>query len=200
MNEERLKKQFAFIEEIDKEKNVFRQTYLADGKRKENDAEHSWHLAVMAMLMCEHANEDIDVYRTMSMVLIHDLIEIDAGDTYAYDAQGNKTKREREIKAADRLFNILPKDQAEKMRGLWDEFEAGITPEAKFANSLDKLQPIMLNNASGGKSWEEHGVCASQVYKRNAKTPDGSRAMWEYAEKNFIEPNLGRSLSDDREK
>ena len=130
MNEERLKKQFAFIEEIDKEKNVFRQTYLADGKRKENDAEHSWHLAVMAMLMCEHANEDIDVYRTMSMVLIHDLIEIDAGDTYAYDAQGNKTKREREIKAADRLFNILPKDQAEKMRGLWDEFEAGITPEA----------------------------------------------------------------------
>ena len=200
MNEERLKKQFAFIEEIDREKNVFRQTYLADGKRKENDAEHSWHLAVMAMLMCEHANEDIDVYRTMSMVLIHDLIEIDAGDTYAYDAQGNKTKREREIKAADRLFNILPKDQAEKMRGLWDEFEAGITPEAKFANSLDKLQPIMLNNASGGKSWEEHGVCASQVYKRNAKTPDGSRAMWEYAEKNFIEPNLGRSLWDDREK
>ncbi len=194
MDKTRMDKQYDFLREIDKEKSIFRQTYLADGSRKENDAEHSWHLAMMVMLMCEHANEPVDRLHVMEMVLIHDLIEIDAGDTYAYDTAGNKTKRERELKAADRLFNILPKDQADRLRGLWDEFEENITPEARFANSLDKMQPLMLNDASGGKSWTEHDVHNSQVYKRNERTHEGSEAMWKYSDEHFIKPNIGRSL------
>lgn len=194
MDRTRMDKQYDFLREIDKEKSIFRQTYLADGSRKENDAEHSWHLAMMAMLMCEHANELVDRLHVMEMVLIHDLIEIDAGDTYAYDTAGNKTKRERELKAADRLFNILPKDQADRLRGLWDEFEENITPEARFANSLDKMQPLMLNDASGGKSWTEHDVHNSQVYKRNERTHEGSEAMWKYSDEHFIKPNIGKSL------
>lgn len=194
MDRTRMDKQYDFLREIDKEKSIFRQTYLADGSRKENDAEHSWHLAMMTMLMCEHANEPVDRLHVMEMVLIHDLIEIDAGDTYAYDTAGNKTKRERELKAADRLFNILPKDQADRLRGLWDEFEENITPEARFANSLDKMQPLMLNDASGGKSWTEHDVHNSQVYKRNERTHEGSEAMWKYSDEHFIKPNIGRSL------
>lgn len=194
MDRTRMDKQYDFLREIDKEKSIFRQTYLADGSRKENDAEHSWHLAMMSMLMCEYANEPVDRLHVMEMVLIHDLIEIDAGDTYAYDTAGNKTKRERELKAADRLFNILPKDQADRLRGLWDEFEENITPEARFANSLDKMQPLMLNDASGGKSWTEHDVHNSQVYKRNERTHEGSEAMWKYSDEHFIKPNIGRSL------
>ncbi len=197
LDNERIRKQFEFLQEIDKEKTIFRQTYIADASRKENDAEHSWHLAMMVLIMSEYANEEIDVLHTMSMVLIHDLIEIDAGDTYAYDSAGNTTKRERELKAADRLFNMLPADQAEKIRALWDEFEEGVTPEARFANSLDKIQPLMLNNASGGKSWEEHAVHLSQVLGRNERTPDGSRGMWDYARENFIEPNIGKTLQKD---
>ena len=166
-NNERLLKQMAFIREVDKEKTIFRQTWLTDGTRKENDAEHSWHLAMMAMLLSEYANEKVDVLHVMSMVLIHDLVEIDAGDTYAYDDAGNKTKAKRELAAADRLFNILPEDQAKKLRALWDEFEEAKTPEAKFANTLDKCQPILLNDASGGKSWDEHEVYAQQIWKRN---------------------------------
>lgn len=186
---ERLLKQMAFIREIDKEKSVFRQTWLTDGSRKENDAEHSWHLAMMALLLSEYANEKVDVLHVMSMVLIHDLVEIDAGDTYAYDSAGNETKRARELKAADRLFNILPEDQAKKLRALWDEFEEGKTAEAKFANTLDKCQPIMLNDASGGKSWDEHDVFASQIWKRNEKTGDGSKRVWEFF-KAIIEANI----------
>ena len=180
--DERLKKQMDFILEIDKSKEIIRQTYISNGSRKENDAEHSWHLAIMALLLAEYANEEIDVLRTMSMVLIHDLVEIDAGDTYAYDTAGYKTKRERELKAADRIFNILPKDQAEYMRGLWDEFEACKTPEARFANSLDKTQPLMLNDAQGGRSWREHGVSRSMVSKRNEHTADGSSVLGEYVQ------------------
>lgn len=190
----RLQKQFDFLREIDKEKNIFRQTFIADGSRKENDAEHSWHLALMVMLLSEYSNEKIDVLRTMSMVLIHDLIEIDAGDTYAYDTEGNKTKKERELKAAERIFNLLPSDQAEYVRSLWDEFEEGVTPEALFANSVDKLQPLMLNHASGGKSWVEHDVHSDQVYNRNRKTSEGSRELWEYADQNFIVPNIEKGI------
>ncbi len=196
MDNERLRKQLDFLLEVDKEKSIFRQTYLADASRKENDAEHAWHLAMMVMLLSEYANEKIDVLHTMSMVLIHDLIEIDAGDTYAYDTGGNKTKRERELKAADRLFKLLPADQADTCRALWDEFEAMETPESRFANSMDKLQPLMLNNASGGRSWVEHEVRSEQVYGRNARTAEGSRTLWEYADENFIKPNIGKALKE----
>ena len=194
---ERIEKQFEFLKEIDKEKNIFRQTYLADGMRKENDAEHAWHMALFVMVLSEYANEDIDVLKTMKIVLIHDLIEIYAGDTYAYDSKGNESKRGRELAAADRLFNILRKDQAEEFRALWDEFEENITPEARFANTMDKIQPLMLNNASEGRSWEEHGVHASQVYGRNEKTHLGSEELWKYADETFIRPNVGRQLKRD---
>lgn len=185
----RLQQQMDFILEIDQSKNVFRQTYLADGRRKENDAEHSWHLAMMAFLLAEHANEKVDVLKLMKMVLIHDLVEIDAGDTYAYDSSGNESKRSRELAAADRIFNLLPKDQAVELRALWDEFETQESSEAKFANTLDKCQPLLLNDASDGRSWKEHDVHHSQVLKRNQRTPEGSEALWAYARK-LIEKNM----------
>ena len=175
----RLKKQIAFLIEVDKVKNIFRQTYLADGKRKENDAEHSWHLALAAVLLKEHMAEDVDLGRVMTMVLIHDLVEIDAGDTYAYDMEGAATKREREVKAAKRIFGILPEDQGIYFRELWDEFEAYETVEAKYAHLLDNFQPLLLNDASDGKSWEEHGVHKSQVCRRNARIPETSEIVWE---------------------
>ncbi len=189
----RLEQQMNFILEMDKEKGITRQTYLADRSRQENDAEHAWHLALMCLLLQEYANEPIDVLRTMSMVLVHDVVEIDAGDTYAYDAAGNATKRERELQAADRIFRLLPEDQAVKMRALWDEFEAGETPEAKFANALDKIQPVMLNDASDGRAWEDHEVHRDQILVRNRRTPEGSAVLWEYA-KALIDCNveLGR--------
>lgn len=186
---ERLQKQMDFILEADKIKKVTRQTYLSDGSRKENDAEHSWHLALMCGLLAEYANEKIDVAKTMLMVLIHDIVEIDAGDTYAYDTSGNATKREREVKAAERIFQLLPKDQARLLRDLWEEFEASSTPEARFALALDKIQPVLLNNASGGVSWREHQVQISQILKRNEKTPEGSEALWAYA-KGLIDKNV----------
>lgn len=174
-------KQISFIMELDKIKKITRQTYLSDGSRKENDAEHSWHLALMAFVLSDYANEPIDVLKTMKMVLLHDVIEIDAGDTYAYDIEGNKTKQERELKAADRIFGLLPEKQKYEYRSLWDEFEAMETSEAKFANMLDKVQPLFLNYAAGGKSWEEHGVKKSQVIKRNERTHEGSEELWAYA-------------------
>lgn len=189
MEKERLQKQMEFILEIDKEKNIQRQTLLSDGSRQENDAEHAWHLAIMCALLSEYANEKIDVAHTMLMVLMHDLVEIDAGDTYAYDSAGNATKRERELKAADRIYNLLPPDQAKMARELWDEFEAGETPEAKFANTLDKVQPLMLNDASGGISWQRHGIRGEQVMERNARTGEGSEGLWEYA-KGLIQKNM----------
>ena len=165
----RLEQQIQFLVEIDKVKNIFRQTYLADGNRKENDAEHSWHIALMAFLLKEHVEEPVDVMKVIIMVLIHDLVEIDAGDTYAYDAAGATAKREREEKAADRIFGLLPKDQGIYFRELWEEFEAYETADAKYAHLLDNFQPVLLNDASGGKSWAEHGVKKSQIYKRNEK-------------------------------
>lgn len=193
---ERLKKQMEFIQEVDKLKNIGRQSYLTDGKRKENDAEHSWHLALMAVLLSEYAPKEVDVLRVISMVLIHDLVEIDAGDTYAYDTKGNKTKRAREEKAADRIFNILPQDQAKLIRELWEEYEANETPEANFANALDRTQPIMLNHASGGKAWAEHGVALHQIMERNANIPKGAPKLWDYVHENFIQPNVGSSIKD----
>ena len=187
--DERLKQQMEFVLEADKIKKIGRQTYLHDASRKENDAEHSWHLALMCILLNEYSNQEIDVLKTISMVLIHDMVEIDAGDTYAYDEAGNATKRERELKAADRIFNILPSDQAEKFRALWDEFEEGQTAEAKFALTLDKIQPLMLNDATDGRAWREHNVHCDSVYKRNSNTGAGSLKLWEYA-KGLIDRNV----------
>ena len=191
MNKERMDKQFEFIREIDKEKLIGRQTYLSNGERKEHDAEHAWHMAVMTLLLSEYANEEIDVLKTIAMILIHDVVEIDAGDTYAYaNADAKATQREREEKAADRLFNLLPEDQAKKFRALWEEFEAKETPESKFANTLDNVQPTVLNAASDGKSWAEHEVTIDKVMKRQSYTPDGSRQLWDYSYENFILPNV----------
>ena len=196
---ERLKKQLDFVLEIDKVKNIYRQTYLADGNRKENDAEHSWHLALMAVLLSEYSNEPVDLSRVVPMVLAHDLVEIDAGDTYAYDAAGAATKEERETKAADRIYGLLPEDQGKWLRELWDEFEACETPEAKFAHVLDNCQPLFLNDASDGRSWTEHGVKKSQIYKRNRRTGEGSREIWEYMQE-LIDQHirLGHVIDDGR--
>ena len=180
---ERLEKQMEFILEVDKVKKIVRQSYLSDASRKENDAEHSWHLALMAVLLKEYSNEEVDLAKVIPMVLIHDLVEIDAGDTYAYDEAGAKTKRERETKAADRIFGLLPSDQGTWLRELWEEFEAYETAEAKFAHVLDNAQPLLLNDASNGRSWAEHGVHKSQIYKRNEHTSEGSREIWEYMKK-----------------
>lgn len=194
---ERLQKQMEFILEVDKVKQIVRQTYLTDGSRKENDAEHSWHLALMAVLLKEYANEEVNLEKVIPMVLIHDLVEIDAGDTYAYDCAGLATQRDRETKAADRIFGMLPEDQGRRFRNLWEEFEAYETAEAKFAHVLDNCQPLILNDASGGKSWKEHTVHKSQIYKRNEHTAEGSREIWEYM-KQLIDKHiqLGHVLDD----
>lgn len=175
----RLEQQMDFILEVDKIKNIGRQTYLSDGQRKENDAEHSWHLALMALLLKEHATEEIDVMKVMTMVLVHDIVEIDAGDTYAYDTEGYKTKAIREKAAAERIFGLLPSDQGEYLKELWEEFEAYETPEAKYAHALDNFQPLMLNDATDGRSWREHVVRKSQVLNRNRKTAEGSEVIME---------------------
>ncbi len=180
--DERLKKQMDFLLEVDKLKFITRQTYLSDGKRKENDAEHSWHLALMAVLLQEYSNQKVDLAKVITMVLIHDIVEIDAGDTYAYDAEGNKSKRRREEKAADRLFGMLPEDQGRKFRELWEEFEAYETSEAKFAHVCDNVQPLMLNNATDGLAWREHQVKKSQVLNRNRRVGEGSEIMRAYIE------------------
>lgn len=187
---ERLEQQFEFIREIDKEKFIGRQTYLSDGERKENDAEHAWHMAVMTLLLSEYANEEIDVLKTMSMLLIHDIVEIDAGDTYAYDEEAKATQGERERKAAERIFGLLPEDQGNKMKCLWEEFEERKTPEARFARAMDNIQPVMLNAATDGRAWREHKVRLEQILKRNECTPKGSEELWEYAVEKFITPNV----------
>lgn len=187
---ERLEKQIKFIKEIDKEKMIKRQTLLTNGMQKEDDAQHAWHMAIMTLLLSEYANEKIDILKTISMLLIHDIVEIDAGDTYAYDQEEIKTQRERETKAADRIFGLLPEDQKEKLRMLWEEFENNETPEAHFAHTMDNFQPVMLNDATNGKMWEENKVRLSQILKRNEKTKLGSKILWEYSYKNFIEPNV----------
>lgn len=176
---ERMGRQLEFLMEIDKVKNIFRQTWLADGNRKENDAEHSWHLAVAAFLLKEYAAQEVDVLKVILMVLIHDLVEIDAGDTYAYDAKGAETKRAREEAAAERIFGILPEDQGMYFRELWEEFERYESADAKYAHLLDNFQPLLLNHESGGVSWREHGVKKSQIYKRNEKIEETSPQVWE---------------------
>lgn len=186
---ERIEQQVAFAVEIDKVKNIFRQTWLSDGKRKENDAEHAWHAALMAVLLAEYSNEPVDTLKVVKMLLIHDLVEIDAGDSYAYDEAAQATAHEREQKAADRIFGMLPKDQEEEFRSLWDEFEEYETPEARFAHVMDNFQPLLLNDAADGKGWREHQVKRANIEKRNRKTPEGSKTISEYIEK-VIDRNI----------
>lgn len=195
----RLDQQVEFLKEIDKEKFITRQTYRSDGETKENDAEHAWHMAIMTILLSEYANEEIDVLKTVTMLLIHDLVEIDAGDTYAYDETAKQTQAEREAKAAARIFPLLPEDQADKLYGLWREFEEGETPEAKFAHTMDNFQPTMLNAVTNGKSWEERGIRLSQILGRNKNTAAGSETLWEYSYNQFIKPNVeaGKIKADD---
>lgn len=185
---EQLEKQLRFLLELDKQKKIVRQTYLADASRKEGDAEHAWHIAVMAFLLADYANEPIDVLKAVKMALLHDVVEIDAGDTYAYDTKGNQTKRLREERAADRIYGMLPEDQKAEYRALWEEFEKRETPEAKFVNTLDKVQPVLLNHASGGKSWREHGILREQILNRNETTHEGSEALWDVI-KHIIDEN-----------
>ena len=189
MDRERLDQQFDFIKEIDKEKFIQRQTRLSDNVRRENDAEHAWHMAIMTVLLSEYANEKIDVLRTVTMLLIHDIVEIDAGDTYAYDTEGLKTQKAREDAAKERIFSILPEDQKQELISLFDEFEAFETAESKFAHAMDNLQPLMLNNSNGGNDWKEHGVCADQVYGRQRKTRLGSEKIFEVVDQ-IIQENV----------
>ena len=185
----RLKQQLDFALEIDKEKNIFRQTHLSGHGRNENDAEHAWHMAIMAYLLQEYSNEPVDIAKVMLMCLIHDIVEIDAGDTYAYDAEGLKTQKAREDAAKERIFSLLPDEQKEELTALFDEFEAYETPESKFAHSMDNLQPLLLNNSNGGGDWREHGVTAEQVYGRQSKTRLGSEQLFEVVDR-IIRENI----------
>lgn len=197
---ERLKKQLDFILQADAEKEIERRTLISSGKRFENDSEHAWHMALMAILLSEYANEKIDVLKTVSIILIHDIVEIDAGDTYCYDYELGKSQRERELKAADRIYALLPDDQAKKLRALWDEFEANETPEANFAHAMDCLQPTMLNNATGGVMWKKNSIKLSQVLKRNEYTEKGSKELWNYQLNELIMKNVENgNLIDDRD-
>ena len=184
--DERLQKQLDFSLEIDKEKNIFRQTHLSGQGRAENDAEHAWHMAIMAYLLKEYANEPVDIGRVMILCLLHDIVEIDAGDTYAYDTEGLKSQKEREEAAKERIFGLLPEDQKEELIALFDEFEANETPEARFAHSMDNVQPLVLNNSNDGGDWVRHGVGAKQVLGRQRKTAEGS----EYLYRQFNEPTV----------
>lgn len=181
MSGSRLKQQVKFIIEIDRLKQIYRQTYLTDGSRHENSVEHSWHLAMMAMILGEHANDStLDLTRVIKMVLVHDIVEIDAGDTFLYDEKENGSKIAREQAAADRLFSLLPTDQASIFRDLWDEFEARQTKEAKFAFALDHFQPMLHNIVTRGKSWNQHGIRKAQVLEKNRPMGEGSDQLWEY--------------------
>ena len=176
---ERMEKQLKFALEIDKEKNVFRQTHLSGHGRNENDAEHAWHMAIMAYLLREYSNEEVDISKVMLMCLIHDIVEIDAGDTYAYDEKGLQTQKEREDAAKERIFSLLPEDQKWELTALFDEFEEYQTAESRFAHAMDNLQPLLLNNSNGGKDWKEHGVSAKKIYGRQGKTRLGSEVLFE---------------------
>ena len=189
MPTKRLEDQIRFILEIDKEKNILRQTHISGFARQENDAEHAWHMATMVYLLKEYANEDFDVAKAMMMALIHDVVEIDAGDAYAYDPQALATQKEKEERAAERIFGLLPDDQRDELRALFEEFEKGETAEAKFVKAMDNFQPLLLNDYNDGGDWRAHGVCKTQVTGRQQRTKPGSQEIWEYT-KTLIEKNV----------
>ena len=182
-DEDRFSKQIEFIVEIDKLKHIERQSALCDGTRQENDTEHSWHIALMAMLLTEYTSVKLDQLKVIKMLLIHDLVELYAGDTFAYDVVGNRGKEEREREAANRIFGMLPDDQAEEMLSLWEEFEARMSSEARFASALDKLQPLILSYNNRGWSWKKHGVASKQILESKKDIAEGSSDLWEYAKR-----------------
>lgn len=189
--DKRLKQQLDFVLEIDKEKNILRQTHLSGHGRRENDAEHAWHMAIMSYLLREYSNESVDIAKVMLMCLIHDIVEIDAGDTYAYDAEGLKTQKAREDAAKERIFSLLPEDQKQELLQIFDEFEAFQTPEAKFARAMDNLQPLLLNNSNDGGDWKEHEVTAENVYGRQRKTKLGSEKLFEVTDR-ILKENIAK--------
>lgn len=198
MEKERFAKQIAFILEADKEKNILRQTHLSGHGRRENDAEHAWHMAMMIYLLKEYTNREFDLAKTMMMALIHDIVEIDAGDTYAYDTAGLATQAEREEKAAERIFGLLPDDQRDELRALFEEFEANETAEANFAHAMDNFQPLLLNHSNEGGDWRAHQVRRSQVWRRQSKTELGSAEIWEYT-RGLIEENIRKgNIKEDK--
>lgn len=189
--DDRLKKQIDFILEIDKEKNILRQTHLSGGGRQENDAEHAWHMAIMAFLLQEYSNEKIDVLKVIMMCLIHDVVEIDAGDTYAYDEVNLATQKAREDAAKERIYSLLPEDQKSVLTELFDEFEQNLTPEAKFAHALDNVQPLLLNDSNNGGDWRANKVTAEKVYKRHNMTKAGSEVLFELTDK-VLQENINK--------
>ena len=189
---ERLRQQINFLKEIDNLKQILRQTVLIKDRRQENDAEHSWHLAMLVLVLSEYSNDSsIDLLRTIKMTLIHDLVEIDAGDTFCYDDHSKEEKVAREREAAHRIFKILPDEMSEEYIGLWEEFEAMKTPEAQFAAAVDRLQPLLLNLYSEGYAWKKHGIKKSQVIERNHHIAKGSKILWEFAQ-NLIDEGVNR--------
>lgn len=193
--QQRLHRQIEFVAELDRLKSILRRNTLIDGSRRENTAEHSWHIGMFAIVLAEHADESVDILHVLKMLLIHDIVEIDAGDTFCYDDEAARDKEEREQKAADRLFGMLPDDQAREFRALWDEFEAATTAEAKFANALDRLQPVLLNSRSEGGTWKQYDVPTEQVIKRNRPIAAGSEILWERAEAMIYEA-MGEKNAD----
>ena len=197
MENERLRKQIDFILEADKEKNILRRTHLSGNGRRENDAEHAWHMAIMIYLLKEYANEEFDMTKAMMMALIHDIVEIDAGDTYAFDSKGLETQDIREEQAAKRLYGLLPEDQGKELKSLFEEYEANETPEARFVRVMDNFQPLLLNNSNNGRDWKEHGIGKSQVMRRHIKTKLGSDIIWECSEE-IIEDHVRKgNLKDE---
>ncbi|MDR3010775.1 MAG: HD domain-containing protein [Sphingobacterium sp.] len=190
---DKLLKQIEFIKEIDKIKYIQRKTKLFNSDRPENDAEHSWHLALMAMVLSEHANQSVDLLKVIKMVLIHDIVEIDAGDTFIYDAEKNHNNTAAERIAAQRIFGILPTEQTEELIALWEEFEAGQTHDAKFARAMDRLEPLLQNSSNNGGTWNEPGVNYEKVYAKKSVIKDSSTVLWEYAEK-LIDTGVMRGI------
>lgn len=182
MVKENLLKDMDFIVELDRMKTILRQTSLINGDRKEDDAQHSWHISVMAMVLSEYANEEIDIFKVIKMLLIHDLVELDAGDTFCYDKKANQDKKERELAAADKVFGMLSGDKGQEMRALWDEFEEMETPEALFAASMDRLQPMLNNYKNGGGTWQKFDVPQSDIYKRISPVKESSDELWKFVE------------------
>lgn len=195
-NLDRLTQQIQFVIEIDQLKTVLRQTLLTDASRQENTAEHSWHIAMMAIVLAEYAPAPVDLLHVIKLLLVHDLVEIDAGDTFCYDVQGNQSKRDRELQAAERVFGLLPADQAQEIRSLWDEFEEQVTPAAQFAACLDRLQPLLNNWQTQGHSWRQYGITRDLVLQRMSLLQAGAPALWEFVEQMLQECVAAGYLQD----